>query len=152
MANNEQVQKFPSQRRYWLAVISKANCDALASMGYPYYALRTPPKVASGDVCALYRSGNGGGFIGAFEFVDAGASTPIRLADTRAFSFQLRWRVLALCEAAPVPIAPMIESLELVSNKKNYGMALRSTFRSISKRDYSMIETRIREAAAHSRS
>lgn len=150
--HEKSLESVRPQRRYWLAVAGKANCDALASMGYPYYALRTAPKVASGDRCVLYRSGSGGGFIGAFEFIAEGSSVSAKLADARPFTFQLPWKSLATCEGAPVSIVPLIDSLEFIVNKKNYGMALRSTFRPITERDYLMIETLVRKAVSHNRS
>lgn len=135
------------QARYWLAVVSDENAAVLAKVEYPFYALTTLSRSAVGDLCVLYRSGKNAGFIGAFEFSGPCVEDPVRLGDHRTFRFKLPWRRVALSDDNPVEIGPLLNELDFVTNKNNYGMLLRNSFRLIPKKDYFTILSRIRKAA-----
>jgi len=131
---------------YWLAVATSENCAALARLGHPFYALQTAPSVAAGDRCILYRSGESRGFIGEFEFLAAPISESIRLTDVRPFAFRLPWKSVALREEAPIGIVPLVKDLRFIKNKNNYGMTLRTPFRSIDKVDFEHLSRLLRNS------
>jgi hypothetical protein len=131
---------------HWLAVATAENCAALARLGHPFYALQTAPRVAPGDRCILYRSGKSRGFIGEFEFVAAPISESIRLTDVRPFAFRLPWKLVATREDAPIGIEPLVKNLSFIKNKNNYGMTLRTPFRSIEKVDFDHLSHLLRNS------
>ena len=139
---------------FWLAVANEVNCDLLAKMGHPYYALagkgsKYALQAAPGDQCILYRAGKNSGFIGAFEIVSAAREKPVKLTGSwRPFAIQLPWKPIVLSPAHPVRVVPLVPDLEFVKSKSNYGMALRSNFRPLSKHDFDRIFSLLSEKAA----
>ena len=70
-------------------------------------------------------------------------NAPSRLDDFRTFKFKLPWKSIALSEGSPVEIAPIVQELHFVKDKKNYGMAMRMAFRSINEMDFDNLSRRI---------
>lgn len=127
---------------YWLAVATSDNCSVLAQMHYPFYALNSEPEVLRGDKCILYRSAAPKGlrgFIGAFEFQSGAIKDPVRLGDYRTFSIKIPWKSIVISDDAPVDIVPLVKHLGFITNKTNYSMSLRNSFRTLPEADYRLI-------------
>lgn len=132
---------------YWLAVITEANCRALAEKRYPFYALQHRIAVEAGERCILYRSGKDGGFVGEFEFVGEPENAPVQIG-SRTFSFKMPWTALVLRDDAPVRIGPIVHALDFIKNKRLYGMALRTAFRRLEATDYECISNLLTQGAS----
>jgi len=120
-------------------------------MGHPFYALseagaRLARQVEKGDLLLLYRSKRRAGFIGIFEATGESAATLVRFEGAlRRFAIKIPWKPVSLCENFPIPAQSLLENLNFITNKKNFGMCLRSNLRRIDEADFRLIERSIRE-------
>jgi predicted RNA-binding protein len=128
---------------YWLAVAGDTNCDILARMGYPYYALRKlgvahARTTAPGDRCLLYRARKDTGFIGVFELTAPAAHRPTKVG-LRTFAIRLDWKAIALSEDQPVRLPDLTERLSFIRDKAHWSAYLRMSFRPIPEGDFRLI-------------
>lgn len=120
-------------------------------MGHPFYALsgagsKLAEAIQIGDWIILYRAARDAGFVGIFEATNTAINGSVRLqGQIRPFAVKIPWRALALCESSPVRMTPLIERLEFITNKSNFGMSLRTNLRSLSNSDFCLIAGAIRE-------
>jgi predicted RNA-binding protein len=146
------------ERQYYLAVVRPENLERLIEAGLNHYALRTTrTKITEGDRIVLYRSrgspsDGGPGIVGAFEVTQKplAVSRGPKEGFAALYPTQIPWRKIVLCLSAPLPIAPLVPSLSVFPNKRNYGSALQTTIKRLTRRDYELIEAALRKHARSS--
>jgi predicted RNA-binding protein len=135
-------------RQYWLATASDENCQQLAAMGHPFYALSRGSGIARsmniGDLCVLYRARSGRGFIGVFEVTAPAKEEPVRVG-FRTYPIQIPWKPLFLCDQSPVEVQELVAHLSFITNKKSYGTHFQTNLRRLGEVDFSQMSRAITE-------
>jgi hypothetical protein len=136
------------EQNYWLAIAGDTNCEILARMGYPYYALsRMGTSFARamkvGERCILYRARAGKGFIGIFEITGLAVDIPTRVGG-RVFATKVPWRPLILCENRPAELVKLAPMLSFVVKKRYPGAYFQTNLRRLSAADFALIEAALK--------
>jgi predicted RNA-binding protein len=101
--------------------------------------------VKTADYIVLYKSRDGEprrkstpGIVGLFKVTGEPHEVnrgPLSLM----FPMQVPWQAIMACTDHPLPIAPLVPSLKMFPNKKNYGSALQGSMKKLTPGDYDII-------------
>lgn len=136
--------------RCYLAVVRAENLEWLVQEGLSFFAVSSKnSRIGVGDRIVLYKSGSKvSGIVGTFEVT--GPPQEVR-AGSRAWRFPVRipWRVILNAIDRPLPIPPLVASLQLFARTgRNYGSALQGTIKFLSVEDYNFIDDALRKHMA----
>jgi hypothetical protein len=130
------------ERGYWLMVVGDTNCELLAKLGRPFYAVnnaRVARGVQVGDRCVLYRARTGKGLVGIYEVTAEVTNTPTRVG-VHTYSTKIPWKPLLVCEEDAVPLTEVAAYLKFIKNKKSCGTYFQTILRRLTHDDFSVIE------------